>query len=114
MARRKKLTKAKPAFTDTPQSLAERTFLLEFARFARGDPLLTAFEENFAVSMERLGQTPNGPLPSEKQRVILEQIAQKIGFGCEPASVPTDDDACDEEDATELQAHDDEFDLEWP
>lgn len=64
--------------------LAEREYLIEFARFARGDPLLTAFEEGFAASMERLGRTQDGPLPSEKQRKVLDQIVKKIGFHCEP------------------------------
>lgn len=97
-------------FKETAQSMAERAKLLEFARFARGDPLLTAFEEGFACSMAQLGRTPTGPLPSEKQRAVMERIARKIGFGCEPEpppAPPDEADFCEVEEVPDYEQWDD-------
>lgn len=76
-------------------ALSQKAMLREFIDYARGDPLLTAFEERFVSDM-RWHTDPDAPLPSRKQAAIVKRIKAKIGYG-NPDWVPPDEHSPDDE-----------------
>jgi hypothetical protein len=86
--------------SETLESLAQREWLRDFVRFAKGDPQLSSFEEGFINSMVQLAETPNGPLPNAEQAEIIQQLATKFGYGAtdRPASLPQHSEERDEDD----------------
>jgi hypothetical protein len=87
---------------DTPADLAQRDWLRDFVRWAKGDPKLDAWEAGFIHSIGQYADISDGPLPSAKQATIVQRIATKLGYDrdAEPNSL-SDRDATDDDDGVE-------------
>jgi hypothetical protein len=67
-----------------PERLAETMWVQEFARWARGDSRLSAWEEQFLTDMARRADRSHGVSVSEKQRTILVNLAKRLEAEPEP------------------------------
>lgn len=74
----------RPINLSNPRIVAEREWLREFTRWAKGDPNLSAWEADFLAKMTHVALATDATLdwviPTNRQAEIVSEIAGRLGY----------------------------------